>query len=325
MDRRKFLAAVGGSILLSPAVGRAQHTKVPVVGILNSGWGQSQSVNAVRQALRDLGWIEGQTIVFDIRFAGAKPDAFVGLAAELVRREVDLIYVSGPAGIRAATGATRTIPIVALDLESDPVRAGFARSLAQPGGNIAGCFLDQPGLTGKWLELILEAAPAARRIAVLRDPTTGPWQRDAINSAARTRNIELHVVEILGAENLGEKLEGVLKQRPQGLIQLSSPLFNIARIAKRIADFAVSHRLPSISMFKNFADLGGLLAYGPDQAVFDKCPASYIDKILKGTKPADLPIEQPTKFELIINIKTAKALGLTIPQTLFFQANQVIE
>jgi ABC-type uncharacterized transport system substrate-binding protein len=325
MHRRAFLAVVGGGILASSPAAGAQHTKVPVVGILNSGLGESRSVDAVRQGLRDLGWVEGQTIAFDVRFAGARPEAFLGLAADLVKREVDVIYVSGPAGIRAATGATRTIPIVALDLESDPVRAGFARSLAQPGGNITGCFLDQPGLTGKWLELILEAAPEARRIAVLRDPTTGPWQLDAINSAAPSLNIELHVVEIRGAENLGRQLESTLKQRPQGLVQLSSPLFDIARFAKRIADFAVAHHLPSISMFKRFADAGGLLAYGPDQSVFYKRPASYIDKILKGAKPGDLPVEQPTKFELLLNMKTAKALGLTIPQSLLVRADEIIQ
>ena len=325
MDRRAFLATVGGSILSLPPAARAQRTNVPLVGILNSGMGQSQSVETVRQGLHDLGWVEGQTIVFDIRFAGAKPEAFLGLAADLVRREVDIIYVSGPAGIRAATGATRTIPIVALDLESDPVRAGFARSLAHPGGNITGCFLDQPGLTGKWLELILEAAPGARRIAVLRDPTTGPWQLDAIHSAARTRSIELHVIEIRDADSLVQKLEGALKQRPQGLVQLSSPLFDIVRFAKRIADFAVTHHLPSISMFKRFADNGGLLAYGPDQSVFYKRPAFYIDKILKGARPGDLPVEQPTKFELVINVKTAKALGLTIPQSLLVRADEIIQ
>jgi putative tryptophan/tyrosine transport system substrate-binding protein len=325
MDRRAFITLVGGTVLAVPPGARAQHTKVPLVGILNSGLGESRSVDAVRQGLRDLGWVEGHTIAFDVRFAGAKPEAFLGLAADLVRREVAIIYVSGPAGIRAAMGATRTIPIVALDLESDPVGAGFARSLAQPGGTITGCFLDQPGLTGKWLELILEAAPEARRIAVLRDPTTGPWQLDAINSAAPTRNLELHVVEIRSVENLGQKLEGALKERPQGLVQLSSPLFDIPRFAKRIADFAVAHHLPSISMFKKFADAGGLLAYGPDQSVFYKRPAFYIDKILKGAQPGDLPLEQPTKFEMVINLKTAKALGLTVPQTLLLRADEVIE
>lgn len=175
MDRGMFISIVGGGILVVPfGVEAQQGVKVPVVGILNSGLGQSKSVEAVRRGLRDLGWVEGQTIVFDVHFAGLKLEAFPGLVADLLRRKVDVIFVSGPAGIRAAAAATRTTPIVALDLESDPVAAGFVRSLAQPGGNITGCFLDHPALTGKWLELIEEAVPGVHRLVVVRDPTTGP-------------------------------------------------------------------------------------------------------------------------------------------------------
>ena len=333
MDRRAFITVMGGSILAAPLVAEPQQAgKVPVVGILNSGFGPrsasfdpgpASSVVAVRQGLRELGWVEGQTIAFEIHYAGAKPEAFPGLAADLVRRKVDVIFVSGPAGIRGARDATRSIPIVALDLESDPVRAGFANSLAKPGGNITGCFLDQPSLTGKWLELIGEAVPGVRRIAVLRDPTTGPWQLDAIKSVARTRNIELHLVEVRNADNLEQKLEDTTKERSQGLVQLSSPLFDTP-FAKRIADFAVTHRLPSISMFKRFADSGGLMAYGPDQPLFYKRLAFYVDKVLKGAKPGDLPVEQPTKFDLVINLRTAKALGLTIPSSLRERADEII-
>jgi len=333
MDRRAFITVVGGSVFSAPLVAEPQQAgKVPMVGILNSGFGPRSasfdpravsSVDAVRQGLRDLGWVEGQTIAFEIHYARAKPEAFPGLAADLVRRKVDVIFVSGPAGIRAASNATRTIPIVALDLESDPVRAGFASSLAKPGGNITGCFLDQPGLTGKWLELIGEAVPGVRRIAVLRDPTTGPWQLDAIKSVARTRNIELHLVEVRNVDNLEQNLEDTTKERSEGLVQLSSPLFD-SPFAKRIADFAVTHRLPSISMFKRFADSGGLMAYGPDQRLFYKRLPFYIDKVLKGAKPGDLPVEQPTKFDLVINLRTAKALGLTIPQPILVRADEII-
>ena len=325
MDRRAFITMLGSGVFAAPRAAQAQHgAKVPVVGILNSGSGPSLSVDSVREGLRNLGWVEGHTIAFDVHFARAKLEAFPRLAADLVRRNVDVIYVSGPAGIRAASGATQTIPIVALDLESDPVRAGFVRSLAHPEGNITGCFLDQPGLTGKWLELIGEAVPGIRRIALLRDPTTGPWQWDAISSAARTRNIDLRVVDIRGAENLEQNLERGTKGRPQGLVQLSSPLFDTP-LAKRLADFVVTHHLPSISMFKRFADSGGLLVYGPDQTVFYKRMAFFIDKILKGAKPRELPIEQPARFELIVNLKAAKALGLTIPPSLLVRADQVIE
>src|SRR5262245_45217756 len=179
MDRRAFITVVGGSVFSAPLVAEPQQAgKVPMVGILNSGFGPRSasfdpravsSVDAVRQGLRDLGWVEGQTIAFEIHYARAKPEAFLGLAADLVRRKVDVIFVSGPAGIRAASNATRTIPIVALDLESDPVRAGFASSLSRPETNITGCFLDQPGLTGKWAAPIGEGVAGARRVAVTQE------------------------------------------------------------------------------------------------------------------------------------------------------------
>ena len=215
------------------------------------------------------------------------------------------------------------IPIVALDLESDPVQAGFVRSLAQPGGNITGCFLDQPGLTGKWLELIGEAVPGARRIAVLADMTTGPWQLAAIKAAAEKLRIELQVLEIRRSEELDHALEAGLKSGSRALVQLSSPIFDSLLLAKQIADFSVKNRLPAISLFRRFAEAGGLMSYGPNQPV--KRLAVYIDKILKGAKPADLPIEQPTKFDFVINLKTAKTIGLTLPQSLIVRADQVIQ
>lgn len=192
MDRREFIGSVAGGLLALPLSTTAQQPgKVPVVGVLNIAVGpRSTTVDAARQGLRDLGYIEGQTIVLEVRFAGGKPEAFPAFAVDLVRRKVDVLLVSGPAAVRAAADATSTIPIVALDYESNPVQAGFARSFAQPGGNMTGLFLDQPGLTGKWLGLIEEVAPKARRIAVLRDPTTGPWQLAAIRGAAANRRID---------------------------------------------------------------------------------------------------------------------------------------
>ena len=325
MDRRAFITGVASGLLAVPLVAEArQASKVPVVGIVNSGAGRSPMVDIMRQGLRDLGYVEGQTIAFDVRYAGMKLEAFPGLAADLVRRKVDVILVSGPAAIRAVRDATSTIPIVALDLESDPVQAGFARSLAQPGGNLTGCFLDQPGLTGKWLELIGEAVPGTRRIAVLVDATTGPWQLAAIKAAAEKLRITLQVLEIRSFGELDQALGAGVKGGSRALVQLSSPLFESTR-AKRIADFTVKHRLPAISMFRRFAEAGGLMAYGPNQPEYYKRLAVYIDKILKGAKPADLPIEQPTKFELVINLKTAKALGLAIPPSILLRADQVIE
>jgi len=299
--------------------------KMPVVGVLNSGAGpRSPSVDSARQGLRDLGYVEGETIAFDVRFAGMKLETLPNLAADLVRRNVDVILVSGPAGIRAVRDATSTIPIVALDLESDPVEAGFARSFAQPGGNLTGCFLDQPGLTGKWLELIVEAIPGTRPIAVLVDMTTGPWQLAALRASAAKLGIKVQVYEIRKAAEVDSALAATVKSGSRALVQLSSPLFD-GRSAERIAVFTVKHRLPAISLFRRFAEGGGLISYGPNQLEYYKRLSVYIDRILKGAKPADLPIEQPTKFELVINLKTAKALRLTIPPSVLGRADQLIE
>ena len=314
------------ALLGAPPAAKAQPAKkIPVVGVLNSGSGpRSIAVDTTRQGLRALGYVEDQTIALDVRFARMKQEMLPGLAADLVRQKVDVILASGPAAIRAARDATSTTPIVAFDLESDPVHVGFARSLAHPGGNITGCFLDQADLTGKWLELIGEAVPGTRRIAVLRDPTTGPWQLAAIKAAAEKLRIELHVLEIRSSGELEHALETGVKGGSRALVQLSSPLFD-SPLTKRIADFTAKHRLPAISLFRRFAEAGGLMAYGPNLPEYYKRPAVYIDKILKGAKPADLPIEQPTKFDFVINLKAAKALGLTLPQSLLLRADQVIE
>jgi ABC-type uncharacterized transport system substrate-binding protein len=314
------------ALLAAPLAAEAQRTgKVPVVGILNSGAGpRSTTVDTTRQGLRDLGYVEGQTIAFDVRFAGTKLETFPSLAADLVRRKVDVILVSGPAGIRAARDATSTIPIVALDLESDPIEAGFARSFAQPGGNITGCFLDQPGLTGKWLELILEAVPGTRPVAVLADTTTGPWQLVALKASAEKLGIKVQVFEIRSAGEVGHALGATVKGGSRSLVQLSSPLFD-SPLARQIADFTLKHRLPAISMFRRFAEAGGLMSYGPNQPEYYRRLAVYVDKILKGAKAGDLPIEQPTKFELVINLKTARVLGLSIPAALLLRADRLIE
>jgi putative ABC transport system substrate-binding protein len=326
MDRRTFLGALASGLLTAPLAVEAQPAgKVPMVGVLGPGAGpRSRTTDTTRQGLHDLGYVQGQTIAFDVRFSAGKPEALPGLAADLARRKVDVILAIGPAATRAAGNATRTIPIVALDLESDPVQAGFARSLAQPGGNITGCWLDQPGLTGKWLELIGEAVPGTRRIAVLVDRTTGPWQLAAIKAAAEKLRLDLQVLEVRSSEETEHVLKAAVMGGSRPLVQLSSPLFSAPR-ARRIAEFTTKHRLPSISPFRSFAETGGLMAYGPSEAEYGKCPTVYIDKILKGAKPGDLPIEQPTKFELVINLKTAKALGLTIPPSLLQRADQVIE
>ena len=326
INRRTFVGSVAGGLVVLPLAASAQLLgKVPVVGILNLAVGpRAFTVDTTRNGLRDLGYIEGQTIVVELRFAGGKPEAFPGFAADLVRRNVDVILASGPAAVRAAKDATSTIPIVALDLESDPVGAGFVASFARPGGNVTGFFLDQPGLTGKWLELIREAVPGTQRIAVLRDASTGPWQLAGIKAAAAKLNVDLQVLDIRGPEELERALENAVKYGARALVQLSSPLFD-GTLAARVADLTAKYRLPSISMFRRFPDAGGLMSYGPNQAEYYKRIAIYIDKILKGAKPADLPIEQPKTFDLVINLKTTKAMGLAMPQSLLSRAHEIIQ
>jgi len=331
MNRRTFVGHAAGGLLLSPlAVGAQEPGKAQVVGVLYPGSFPGANfpipvLDNARQGLRDLGYFDGKNIAFEVRFAGGKPEALPGLAADLVRRKVDVLLTIGPDTLRAARDATSAIPIVAVDLESDPVQAGFVRSLPQPGGNITGYFLDQPGLAGKWLELIREAVPRTRRIAVLVDATTGPWQLASIKQAAEKLQIELQVVEVRTAGELDQALRAAVRGGSLALVTLSSPLFDDRTNTKQIAEFTMEHRLPAISLFKRFADAGGLMSYGPNQAEYYKRVPVYIDKILRGAKPADLPIEQPKKFDLVINLKTAKALGLTIPQSLLLRADDVIQ
>jgi len=236
-------AALVGTAMMWSSVHADSQQAIPRIGVLLPQMADAPLGDGLREGLRDLGYIEGQTIAFDVRFAGLNPDAFPALAADLVRRKVSVLLVSGPAAIRAAKDATSTIPIVALDLESDPVQAGFVRSLAQPGGNMTGCFLDQPGLTGKWLELVREAVPAARRIAVLVDTTTGPWQLAAIKTAAEKFRIELQVLEIRSFGEVDHALGTGVKGGSRALVQLSSPLFD-GPLARQIADFSAKNHLP---------------------------------------------------------------------------------
>jgi putative ABC transport system substrate-binding protein len=220
-------------------------------------------------------------------------------------------------------GASRTVPIVGDDLEDDPVESGFVASLGRPGGNVTGLFLNLPDLTGKWLQLIKEIAPATRRVAVLWDATTSPVQLRAMRRAAETAAMEVRVVEVRRPTEYADALKAAMKDRPQALVPLSSP--SNRQASPLIAEFTLKSRLPAISLFRFFAESGGLMSYGPDLEAFFARSASYVDKILKGAKPGDLPVEQPTKFELVINLKTAKALSLSVPQSVLGRADEIIQ
>jgi putative ABC transport system substrate-binding protein len=323
--RRAFLGTIAGGLLVAPCAGRAQQPRTAsVVGILHDRpAGRSLAIRAVEEGLRRLGYVEGQTIAFEVRFGGGRPEVLANLVRDLVQRKVAVLVVIGPAALKAAKDATGTVPIVAIDLETDPVAAGYARSIARPDGNVTGLFLDQPGLTGKWLELIRAAVPGVRRVALLRDPTTGPWQLAAAKAAARELGMELLVLEVHYETDLHEVFRAAMEAKSQALLQLGSPA--IDQNAKRIAELTLTHKLPGISPFRSFAKGGGLMSYGLDQAEYYKEACVYVDKILKGAKPADLPIEQPTKFDFVINLKTAKVIGLTLPQSPITRADQVIQ
>ncbi len=301
-----------------------QPNKLPRIGFLsiNSRSSESPRVEAFRQGLNEHGYAEGQNIVIEYRYANRKRDRLPHLAAELVRLKVDVIVTTGTPPTRAAQRATKTIPIV-MTIVGRPVPR-FAASYAKPGGNITGLSTIARGLAGKRLELLKEAFPQVSRVAVLRDPArevTGANFRET-EAAARVLGLQLQSVEFTGANDL-DALAAITRERAGALIILQVP--GLTTLRGRIVELAAKSRLPAMYHRKDFAHAGGLMAYGPDYLDNFRRAATYVDKILKGAKPADLPVEHPTKFELIINLKTAKKLGLTIPPQFLAIANKVIK
>jgi putative tryptophan/tyrosine transport system substrate-binding protein len=312
------------SLLAAPLAATAQQmAPIPRIGILQTVSPPPANQEAFRHGLRDLGYVVGQNVVIEERDAAGDPTRLPALAAELVQLPVAVLFTIAPAALQAAQQATATIPIVAHDLESDPVQSGFAASLARPGGTITGVFLDAPGLVGKWLELLKEVRPQLARVAVLWDPTTGAVQRDAAHAAARLLAIELHTLEVRTDAAFAPAFLAATQARPDAMLVLGSPLMR--RHSQVIADFAVHSRLPVVSPFRDFAEAGGLMAYGPAlPATFWSCGVQ-VGKILQGAKPGDLAMERPVRFALVLNLRTAKALGLTIPPTLLVLADEVIQ
>jgi putative ABC transport system substrate-binding protein len=311
------------------AIAQAQQAKkVPRIGYLLAGDPTSESARfeAIRLALRERGHIEGQNIATEYRYAEGKLDRYPELAAELVRLKVDIIVVTGGAGvILAAKNATKTIPIVMSGAGPDPVEAGFVESLARPGGNVTGVTNLSRELGGKRLELLKEAVPKVVRVAVLYDPTVQSVieVKEVLPVAARALGLTIQHWEVRAADDFDRVFAALNKKRPDGLYVPPGPLTRDNR--KRIAGFALKSRLPSVYSSREAVDAGGLMYYGADQTESYRRVAYYVDRILKGAKPADLPVEQPTKFELVINLKTAKQIGLTIPQSVLFRADKVIK
>jgi putative ABC transport system substrate-binding protein len=283
----------------------------------------SLALDAFREGLRDVGYVEGENIKIEVRWAHGKPDMLAKLAKELVQIQVDVLIATGRPSIEAAMAATKDLPIVVNDLESDPVASGFVASLARPGGNLTGLFLDAPTLCGKWLQYMREIIPTLTKIGILWDTTTGTYQLEAIRAAAKTLSIDLNVMEFREALEMHNALENGLKQSPQAVIQLGSPLINQA--GKRIAETLANSNVPGISQFRSFTVGGGLISYGPDLPNMFRRTATFLFKLLHGAHPSDLPVERPTKFDLVINLMAAKALGIAIPPSMLASADEVIE
>lgn len=326
MNRRDTvfgLLALGAAPLTTRA---QQAAKVWRIGVLRPGPDDAvfrENIDPFWQALRERGFTEGKNLTFEYRVRPGKPEEMLALANDLVRARVDAILAIAPSGVRAAAKATASIPIVANDLESDPVAEKFAANLRRPGGNVTGVFLDFPEMGGKWIQLLMEAVPKLVRAAVLWDPNIGPYLLKGVEAAASSMRVQVLPLEARGPADFTGAFRSAEKQKAEALLVLSSPAFNSAR--KAIAELAVKHRLPAIMPFPNFADDGGLMAYGPHlTSLFRQC-GGVMAKVLQGARPAEIAIERPTRFEFVINLKTAKALGIKIPQTVLLRADRVIE
>jgi len=328
--RRAFLGTLAGGFLATPLTASAQPAgKVYRMGYLSTGSGSAtyrRPLEALRQGLRELGWVEGQNIVIEYRYAEGRIDRLPGLAEELVRLKVDIIVASPTPSALAARDASRTIPIVGLSL-TEPVALGLVASLARPGGNVTGVtYSVDTDIFGKQLELLKEAVPKVRRVAVLSNPTGSPaypLTMSNVKAAARSLGLQLQLHEAREPGEIDGAFVAMAKERAVALLVFGDPMFFVHR--GRLANLALKNRLPSMSTQWQWVEAGGLMSYGPSLPDQWRRAATYVDKILKGAKPADLPVEQPTRFELVINLKTAKALGLTIPQSLLLRADEVIQ
>jgi putative ABC transport system substrate-binding protein len=305
-----------------------QPKKIPRIGYLSAYDAATESTRAagVRLALRELGYIEGQNIVIDYRYADAKRERYPELSADLVRLKVDVIVLAGGLlPIQAAKNATKTIPIVMVGIGADPVKTGLVESLARPGGNLTGITILETHLGGKRLELFKESVPKLARVAVLYDPDVPAARqvKDDLPLAGHALGVTIQPWEIRAAQDFERVFAALKKERPEGLYASSGLV--ISAHGKRITDFALKNRLPSIFSVKEPVHAGGLMYYGADLADSYRRVASYVDRILKGARPADLPVEQSTKFELIINLKTAKQIGLIIPPNVLARADRVIK
>jgi putative ABC transport system substrate-binding protein len=328
MRRRQFIALIGGAAAMLPLAARAQQaSKVPTIGYLAGGSSNTTyalvPLQAFVQRLSELGWIEGRTVAIETRFSEGSLDRAREIAAEFVRLPVDMIVTNGDAQVQVAKRATAVIPVV-FPAVADPIGSDLVESLAHPGGNVTGLSLTLPETVGKRLELLREVVPGLRRVAIIGNVTNSgtvlEW--NAVQPAAHTLGLDTVTSEIRGADDIAPAI-GKLSGRAEALYVCIDPLLNSNAV--RVNGLAQDARLPVVWSLRVLAEAGGLISYGPDYTDMFRRAAELVDKILRGTKPADIPVEQPTKFDLVVNLKTAKAFGLTIPGTLLARADEVIE
>jgi putative tryptophan/tyrosine transport system substrate-binding protein len=323
MNRRTLLSWLAATAWMPYAALAQQAGKVWRIGVLRVR-PEPQFDEAFRQGLRDRGYVPGRNLVLEYRFAEDKPERFPALAAELVRLKVDVIAAGGSGAILAAKEATTSIPIV-MAVSADPVRSGWVANLARPGGNITGVSILQSGVSTKWLELIKETLPTATRIAFLgnpANPTTSGSLRD-LEAAARTLGLKIQFVAAADSRDFPDAFAAMARDRAEAMLCMADAVFSAER--KTIIGFAAKHRLPAIYQHRLFVDSGGLMSYGPNLPDLFRRAAAQVDQIFKGTKPGEIPVEQPTKYDLVVNMRTARSLGLKIPQSVLLRAEQVIE
>lgn len=324
MITRRSVIASALSLLAAQRVARAQAARAPgKIGYLHPRTmaPEHATLKILRAAWTQLGYVGGETVL--LRSADDDTRRLPALVNELVGQGAGVLIVVGAEAVKAASQATRSVPIVAIDLETDPVRAGYAASFARPGGNVTGLFLDQPSLAGKWIDLLREAAPDIERLVLLWDRSTGVDQMEIAKAAGRAKGFEAVVLELGAIRNFDDALRRFAGKPKTGIVPMSSPGFVV--VAERFAAAARQYRLPTVGILKVYAHAGLLMSYGPIQELYFLRAASIADQILKGAKVAETPIEGPDRFELVINLKTAQAIGVKIPAPLLLRADEVVQ
>jgi putative tryptophan/tyrosine transport system substrate-binding protein len=329
MRRRDFLGILSGAMAAWPIMASAQQAgNVPRIGMVYPGPDAAAPprVESLLTGLRSAGYLAPAQIELVLRVTNGDPARIAPMVAEIIASNVDVLFAVGPAVLRTARAATQTIPIVAIDLESDPVDNGTVASLAHPGGNVTGLFLAFPDFTTKWLQMLKETVPGLSVVAVLWDPTTGTMQKKAVEGAAELLGVTPVIVEVQSPADFDAAFSSASQRGAGALIMLSSPIFSATgAVGPKLAELSLFHKLPAVSLFPDFARAGGLLAYGPNLLDIFRQGGVIVAKVLQGSKPGDLPIERPSKFELVVNSRTAKALHVVFPMSLLVRADEVIE